>query len=230
MEDLAVIFDMDGVIVDSEPVYRRLNKSIFKELDIKVDEDTQLSFIGGTTRRKWTILKEKFSLSQSVEELILLQHSIFSQEEWDFNRLLFPEALPLLMSLKQQGIPTALASSSDRKRIDLALEQCQLSEYFNEVICGEDFKNGKPHPDIFLHSAEKLGISPTSCVVIEDSHNGLTAAKRANMYSIGVKHKQINMDLSLANQIVNSLSEINLEKLKELFKIPNVKNDMLSRK
>jgi beta-phosphoglucomutase-like phosphatase (HAD superfamily) len=65
--DLAVIFDMDGVIVDSEPVYRRLNKSIFKELDIKVDEDTQLSFIGGTTRRKWTILKEKFSLSQSVE-------------------------------------------------------------------------------------------------------------------------------------------------------------------
>ncbi|WP_078409874.1 HAD family hydrolase [Priestia abyssalis] len=217
MKKLAVIFDMDGVIVDSEPIYRSLNEEIFKELKIQVDETTKLSFMGGTTKRKWTILKEKFLLSQSVEELIHLQNSIFSQKGWDFKQILFSEAIPLLKSLKDQGIPTVLATSSDKTRVQAVLDQCELRSYFNEIVCGVDFERGKPNPDIFLHAAEKLGISATNCVVIEDSYNGLTAAKRANMYCIGVRHKLINMDLSQADRIVDSLSEVQVAELKGLF-------------
>lgn len=217
MKNLAVIFDMDGVIVDSEPIYRSLNEDIFKILKIQVDETTKLSFMGGTTKRKWTILKEKFSLSQSLEELIALQNSIFTKQEWDFKQILFSEAIPLLKSLKEQGIPTVLATSSDKKRIQAVLDQCELRAYFNEIVCGVDFERGKPDPEIFLHAADKVGVPAKNCIVIEDSYNGLTAAKRADMYCIGVRHKLINMDLSQAERIVNSLSEIRVAELKQLF-------------
>ncbi|MFP7223930.1 HAD family phosphatase [Priestia filamentosa] len=214
MKQIAVIFDMDGVIVDSEPVYRRLNEKIFKKLNIKVDEETKLSFIGGTTERKWTILKNKYLLSQSVEELMTLQNIVFSQKEWNFRDILYPEAIPLLKLLKEQSIPTVLATSSDKTRIQAVLDQCGLKKYFNEVVCGVDFERGKPDPDIFLNAAEKVGVPPENCVVIEDSYNGITAAKKANMYGIGVRHKEINMDLSQADETVDSLSEVDIEKLK----------------
>jgi beta-phosphoglucomutase len=217
VSNLAVIFDMDGVIVDTEPFYRRYNQEIFKKLDIHVDEITQRSYMGGTAKRKWSLLKEKYSLPQSVEELIELQHTIFSQKEWDYKQLLFPEVLPLLMSLKKHGIPTALASSSEMRRIQTVMDQCELREYFNEIITGEDFERGKPDPQIFLHAAERLGVSVSNCIVIEDSYNGVTAAKTVNMYCIGVRHKQINMDLSQADRIVTSLAEVNVAELKEVF-------------
>ncbi|MCM3569867.1 HAD family phosphatase [Neobacillus mesonae] len=217
MSNLAVIFDMDGVIVDTEPIYRRYNQEIFKKLDIQVDEITQRSYMGGTAKRKWSIIKEKYSLPQSVEELIALQRTIFSQKEWDYKQLLFPEVLLLLMSLKKHGIPTALASSSEMRRIQTVIDQCELRDYFNEIISGEDFERGKPDPQIFLHAAEKMGVSVSNCIVIEDSYNGVTAAKTANMYCIGVRHKQISMDLSQADRIVTSLAEVNVAKLKELF-------------
>ncbi|MFP3126431.1 HAD family phosphatase [Ectobacillus funiculus] len=221
MKELAVIFDMDGVIVDSEPIYRRLNEDIFKILKVQVDENTKLSFMGGTTKRKWTILKEKFSLSQSLEELIALQNSIFTKQEWDFKQILFSEAIPLLKSLKEQEIPTVLATSSDKKRIQAVLEQCELRSYFNEIVCGVDFERGKPDPEIFLHAADKVGVSAKNCVVIEDSYNGVTAAKRADIYCIGVRHKLIDMDLSQADRVVDSLSEVRVAELKQLFERPS---------
>ncbi|MGG1216584.1 HAD family phosphatase [Priestia endophytica] len=218
MGKLAVIFDMDGVIIDSEPIYRSWNKDVFKKLKIQVDEETQLSFVGGTAKRKWTILKEKFSLSPSVEELICLQNEIFSQKEWAFKSLLSPAVLPLLQELKEHRIPTTLASSSNKKKISAVLDQCELRAYFDEVISGEDFEKGKPDPDIFLHVAEKLGVPTSTCVVIEDSYNGLTAAKRAGMHCIGVRHKEIHMNLSQADRIVASLGEIHIEELKSFLK------------
>lgn len=213
VKKIAVIFDMDGVIIDSEPVYRMWNKDLFKELQIEVDEETQLSIIGGTAKRKWNILKDKFLLPHSIEELIQIQNSVFSKKEWNFKQLLFPDALPLLKQLKEAGIPAALASSSEKKRINAVLEQCNLNPYFQEVISGEDFERGKPYPDIFLHASEKLEVPAGNCVVIEDSYNGVTAAKKAHMYCIGVRHEQIVMDLSQADHIVTSLKDINIKEL-----------------
>ncbi|MDP4084819.1 MAG: HAD family phosphatase [Bacillota bacterium] len=206
----AFIFDMDGVIVDSEPRYRDLNRELFKELNVDVDEETRKSFIGGSSTRKWKFMKEKFSLLQSVEELQAFQRERFLKKDWNFQEILFPGAIPLLTLLKKHNIPTALASSSDKMRINMVLEQCHLHDFFDYTISGEDFENGKPFPDIFLAAAKKLTIPPAKCVVIEDSNNGITAAKKANMYCIAVKHKEIEMDITMADKIVNSLFEIDV--------------------
>ena len=114
-----------------------------------------------------------------------------------------------------------LATSSDKKRIQAVLDQCELRAYFNEIVCGVDFERGKPDPEIFLHAADKVGVSAKNCIVIEDSYNGLTAAKRADMYCIGVRHKLINMDLSQADRVVDSLSEVRVAELKQLFERPS---------
>lgn len=103
MKKISLIFDMDGVIIDSEPVYRQWNKDLFQELHIEVDEDTELSIIGGTAKRKWGILKEKFLLPQSIEELMQIQNDHFSKREWNFQQLLFPEVLPFLKRLQKKG-------------------------------------------------------------------------------------------------------------------------------
>lgn len=213
MEIQAFIFDMDGVIVDSEPVYREFNWELFKELNIEVDEKTRQRFIGGSSKRKWQYLKEHFSLNQSVEELVAFQKERSTQKTWNFNEILFPGVIPLLTELKKLNIPTALASSSDKIRIQMVMEQCGLHEYFDEIVSGEDFENGKPFPDIFLSAADKIKIPPSNCLVIEDSSNGITAAKCANMYCIAVKHKDISMDLTQADQIVNNLFEVNVAEL-----------------
>jgi beta-phosphoglucomutase len=211
MKQMAVIFDMDGVIIDSEPLYLTLNKELFKTLQIQVDEDMLHSFIGGAAKRKWGILKEKFLLIQNVEELLQLENDTFSKQKWDFKQILKPEVIPLLEKLKMQKIPVALASSSGMSRINAVLEQCELGTYFDVIVSGENFERSKPYPDIFLHTAEKLGVPNENCIVIEDSYNGLTAAKKADMYCIGVRHKQIKMDLAQADRIVDSLSEIQIK-------------------
>lgn len=207
---IGFIFDMDGVIVDSEPVYDSWNEELFKELGLEVDAQTRKSFIGVSAKRKWEILKDRFTIEQEIDDLLNMQKKSFSRE-WDFTNVLFPEVIPFLEKLIELKIPVAIASSSDYHRINQILSQCKLKTYFNKITSGEDFTNGKPHPDIFLRAANELGCLTENCIVVEDSFNGVTAAKKAGMYCIGVKHKDIKMDLSGADLIVDSLIEVPID-------------------
>lgn len=216
MSSYAVIFDMDGVIVDSEPVFKALNKELFQTLNITVPEDIQSLFVGGSAYRKWRLIKEHCGLTQTLEELISYQRGFFQTKEISFEELLFPGVRPLLERLKSNNIPMALASSSDKERINKVIEQCNLFGFFKVVVSGEEFEESKPDPEIFLHTASKLGIEPKKCIVIEDSFNGLTAAARAGMKKIGVKHKQISMDLSLADVTISSLEELGTGSLSQM--------------
>lgn len=210
MENLGVIFDMDGVIIDSEPVYQALNRKIFKQLGIEVDKQFQLEYVGVTKWRKWQLLKDQYQLHQSIDELIALQEEVFSQEYWDYKSLLFPEVTPLLLKLVTLNIPIALATSSVRKKVDQVLKQCGLQDYFSVIVTGDEVVRGKPDPEIFLTAAKKLKLPPEKCIVIEDSYNGILAAKKAKMYGIGVKHPAINVNLSIADKVIHSLKEIEI--------------------
>lgn len=210
MKKHGVIFDMDGVIIDSEPVFQFLNKEIFKQLGIEVDDRFQLEFTGVTKWRKWELLKERYSLPHSVNELIEIQNRIFSQANWDYKNLLFPGVTPLLKKLQSVNQPTALASSSDRLVVNKVLNQCGLRDYFKKTITGDEVVNGKPDPEIFLTAAKKLELPPEDCIVIEDSFNGLLAAKKANMYGIGIRNPHFDVDLSIADNIVDSFKEIEI--------------------
>jgi beta-phosphoglucomutase len=216
MVKYAVIFDMDGVIVDSEPVYRVWNQELFQHLNINVPEEIRAQLIGGNAQNKWRIIKEHCQLSKTVEELIDFQHTFFHSKEFHFGDILFPGVRTLIHNLKREGIKIALASSSDKGRINRVLKDCDIEHIFDVVVSGDEFADSKPHPDIFLHTASSLEIKPDQCIVIEDSYNGLLAATRAGMRKIGVKHKTITMDLSLADLTIASLEELNLEILKRM--------------
>ncbi|MFC0272614.1 HAD family hydrolase [Metabacillus herbersteinensis] len=216
MQNFAVIFDMDGVIVDSEPMYQNWNHQLFEELNITVPVQIRSQFVGISPKRKWHLIKEHCGITESIEELVLNQRRFFGDKSVNFKDILFPGTLPLLELLKGKGIKLALASSSDRERINSVLSSCDLVKYFDEIVSGHEFEESKPHPDIFLHTAKKLGIEPEECIVIEDSIYGLTAATRAGMKKVGVKHKRIPMDLSLADITIESLEELNYEALENL--------------
>lgn len=210
MKGRGVIFDMDGVIINSEPVYRDMNIEIFKHLGIEVEEKHQLEYIGVTKWKKWELLKERYQLPLSIEELIEVQRGFFSKAVWDYKSLLFPQVITLLEKLKSKNIPMALASSSGRETVDKVLKSCGLTEYLKKTVSGDEVVNGKPDPEIFLKAAQKIELPPEQCIVIEDSYNGLVAAKKANMYGIGVRHQGIGMDLSIADEVVDSLAEIEI--------------------
>jgi beta-phosphoglucomutase len=131
MCSFSVIFDMDGVIVDSEPLYTRWNQQMFIQLDIEIPKDIRSQCVGA--KRKWSIIKEHCGLSQPLEELLQYQKDFFRGQPYHFGDILFSGVRPLLESLKNEGIKLALASSSERERINRVLNDCELEQYFDVV-------------------------------------------------------------------------------------------------
>lgn len=213
----AVIFDMDGVIIDSEPLHHEVNKKIFNKLGINVSDEEYQSFIGTSNTYMWTILKEKHGLTESIDELNQLQLTENIDYLNNHQENPIPGILALLNLFKEYGLKIALASSSPIEYIKKVLENLGLEAYFDITISGESFERGKPYPDIFLHTAKVLGVNPEECVVIEDSQNGVKAARNAGMKIVGYQNVNSgNQDLSEADMVVNSLEKIGIEVFKEL--------------
>lgn len=150
----AVIFDMDGVIVDSEPVYRLWNQELYQQLKIFVPEEIRLQLIGGSTKRKWQLIKDHCGLSQTVEDLTQYQYEYFQAKQFCFKDIQFPAVLPLTESLKSNGVRMALASSSDRERINRVVKDCELEHLFDVVVSGEEFADSKPESRDFPADGE----------------------------------------------------------------------------
>jgi HAD superfamily hydrolase (TIGR01509 family) len=184
----AVIFDMDGVIIDSEPFHWEVNKRIFKSLGIDVSDEEYYRYIGVSNTNMWTAIRHGHGLRQSVGELVEMQ--VNGNVEFMKRERVDPVdgVIALIVALKEAGLLLGIASSSPHRIIELVLEKFSLRRYFNGVVSGEDFKNGKPAPDIFLAAAAMLKVSPGECVVIEDATHGVEAAKAARMKCIGFKN------------------------------------------
>ncbi|MFW6310195.1 MAG: HAD family hydrolase [Prolixibacteraceae bacterium] len=206
----AVIFDMDGVLVDSEPFYVEVEQKNFKKLGLKVSQEEHITYQGTATGLMWKIVIEKHGLSHSVEELVEMTNSVVTPY---FASLEIIESMPgvreLIQLLHKKNIPLGLASSSYPDVIEIILQKTELKKYFSAVIDSQMAGSSKPEPDIFLLTAEKLGVKPGKCAVIEDSTNGIKAAKRAGMYCIafagpGSEHQ----DQSEADWIINDFNEI----------------------
>ena len=113
--------------------------------------------------------------------------------------------------LYENKFKLAVASSAKRERIELVLNRFELTSYFDVIVSGYEVSNSKPHPDIFLKAAEKLKVDPKECIVIEDSANGIRAAKLANMFWIGYNNPISNQDLSEADIIINDFNDFDIE-------------------
>lgn len=207
----AVIFDMDGVIVDSEPIHFKSDKMTMNHYDKVISDEELNNYVGISNPVMWSELRDKYILIASVEEL--LEKQLFYKKHLIGNTKLEPiEGIrQLLDEIKSCGIRIGLASSSSKEFINFILNNIGLKEYFEVIVSGEDVKRGKPSPDIFLKTAELLKVEPLNCLVIEDSAHGVKAAKLAQMKCIGFNNPNSGkQDLSLADAIVNSIVEIDL--------------------
>jgi len=206
-----VIFDMDGVLIDTEPLHRHAFFTQFAELGIAVSVAEYATFLGQSTRNVFQKLKQQFGLPQDVETLLLRKRTLFNEAfDTDATLDLLPGARTLLDDLRAHQVPLALASSASNATIGRVFARFGLASYFGpRVVSGEDFPRSKPDPAIFLRAAELTGAPPAACVVIEDSENGVAAAKAAGMYCIGyASPHSTGQNLHLADRVIQQFSEL----------------------
>jgi len=208
-----VIFDMDGVIVDTELVHRYAYFKHFEELQIVVPDEMYTTFTGLSTRNTFQKIKDHFGLNEDVEDLILRKRALFNDAFDTKEDLYLLEGVgELIQDFYQNGMQLIVASSASKVTIDRVFRRFDLHRYFTHIVSGEDFPKSKPHPAIFEHAAS-LSVAPKeNCIVIEDSTNGIKAAKAAGIFCVGYNslHSK-DQDLSLADTIVNHFSELNYE-------------------
>jgi HAD superfamily hydrolase (TIGR01509 family) len=209
---------MDGVIVDTEPVHRYAYFKQFEEMNVAVTEELYTSFTGNSTRNIFQKLKEKFNLEQDVEDLILRKRSIFNDAFDSKEDLELLEGVEnLIKELHENGVQLILASSASKVTIERVFSRFKLHQYFTHLVSGEDFPKSKPHPAIFEHAAS-LSIAPKeSCIVIEDSTNGIKAAKAAGILCVGYNsiHSEAQ-DLSQADVVINHFNELGFDEVKNI--------------
>ncbi|RXR19043.1 HAD family hydrolase [Flavobacterium amnicola] len=213
-----VIFDMDGVIVDTEPVHKFAYHQHFKELNIEVSDEMYATFTGNSTRNVFQKLKETFGLKEDVEDLILRKRHLFN-EAFDTkpDLELIEGVLHLIQDFHQNGMQLIVASSASNSTINRVFNRFNLNQYFNYKVSGEDFPKSKPHPTIFLHAASLSANTKDECVVIEDSTNGILASNAAGIFCIGYDSANSkHQDLSLADMVIQHFSEINAEKVQKI--------------
>lgn len=205
-----VIFDMDGVLVDTEPLHHDAFFRHFAELGITVSDELYGTFLGASTRNVYQQVKQHFNLPQELDALMDRKRELFAKAFDESKELdLLPGARQLVESLHQRGVPLVVASSASRGTIDRVFTRFGLYPFFAHIVSGEDFAKSKPDPAIFLRAAELTNTLPTACLVIEDAANGVAAAKAAGMYCIGYRseHSQ-GQDLHQADRIVAKLKEL----------------------
>ncbi|HLV10072.1 MAG TPA: HAD family phosphatase [Halanaerobiales bacterium] len=213
----AVIFDMDGVIIDSEPIHQMVNKSIFSTLGINISAEEYNSFIGLSNTEMWTYLKEKYDFKEDVKELKARQLKGNLQYLNNNSEKMVHGIKKLLDLFSKHNLNLAVASSSPLEYINNVLINLDINDYFEIRVSGEAFEKGKPFPDIFIYTAKLLKVMPEECVIIEDSENGVLAAKEAGIRVVGYKNKNSGkQDLSAADLIVNSLKGLEIKDFERL--------------
>ena len=215
-----VIFDMDGVIVDTEPVHRYAYYQHFSELGIEVPEEMYTSFTGFSTKNTYQKVKEHFQLTQEVNELVLRKRALFN-EAFDTkpDLELIEGVRALIVHLHQQGMELILGSSASKSTIHRVFNRFELFPYFTHIVSGEDFPQSKPNPAIFIHAASLAKIKAKEhCLVIEDSTNGIKAANAAGIKVLGYQSQNSKQqDYRTADFVIESFLDVDAKHLAQLF-------------
>ena len=211
----AVIWDMDGVIADSGPYHLAAWQEIFGERGVKF---TAVDFNHCFGLRNDDIIRNTLGKDISQAEV----DAIAREKEITFRRLAgdkikpLPGALELLRLLKDNGFSMAIASSTPAENIELVTGTLGIAGFFQALVTGHDVTEGKPSPRVFLLAAQRLGVEPANCLVIEDAVAGVTAARRAGMACLAVTNTHPGQKLSQADLVVDSLEKVTLDDIKKL--------------
>lgn len=209
----AIIFDMDGVLIDSEPMHlEAANRILGREGHALSAKDNE-PYLGWNEEAYWTDLKRRFALRDEVSRYIHDRHEVLVE--------MLREELPVsegveevIAALRDAGLALAVASSSERDLIDHVLEGSGLGRYFEVVASGDEVKCAKPDPEIFLLAAERLGKKPEECLVFEDSVNGVNAARAAGMRCVRVITEMTrNLEFPMVDQEIMGFTNLDANEL-----------------
>lgn len=212
---MAIIFDMDGLMVDSEPLHYQVRDEILTKHGKHMNMDFESKILGRSLREVEEMVKAEFVLEESVEWL-MAEHQRRFLELIKTELKLRLGLIDLLKSLQDQKAKMAVASSQQPEYVNWVVDHFNLRPYFQEVLTAEDVNGkAKPDPGIFLKTAERLGVNPVECIVLEDTVNGILAAKAAGMKAIAVYDKDFTKakDFPMADLVRTSLEEITLKDL-----------------
>jgi HAD superfamily hydrolase (TIGR01509 family) len=206
----AVIFDLDGVLADSEPWWNEIDKKLLGEYGVVYRGEYHRNVLGVSYQLAVEFYKKAFGLTAPTEELMRRRGEIAA--EFFANRVgLFPSTRQTLEHLRQMNLHLAVATSSVSASARPFLDRYQLTAFFDVIVTGDEIERGKPHPDIYLRAAEKLGVPATECLVIEDALSGIAAGKAAEMRVAAIPDTRF-VDAreyeKEANYLLRDLSEI----------------------
>lgn len=210
IEKKAVIFDMDGVIIDSEPIHSRVKMDTFAHFGLPFDEKDLIHYMGRTSRVIFEDTLRKFGRTDvTAADMAAYKHDHYLEvlESGEIEPV--TGSVEFIQRLHAAGIPLALATSSNVRAMNAVLDSFGIRKYFTSILSGGELPESKPHPAIYLISAERLGVKPEDCMVVEDTTNGIRAAKAAGMYCVAYRNPNSGeQDLSLADEIVDDFSKI----------------------
>lgn len=205
----AVVFDMDGVLLDSEPLHDRTNIEILKSYGINADASVTDPFVGRTSEALWTELKGIYHISDSVEELI--------ERQWSMNIKALPSSEieaskgleDVLAYILENELSASVASSSRGDFVQAVFDHLNLWPFMEAYTSGQEIEHGKPAPDIYILAARKIGVRAEECLAVEDSTAGVRSAKAAGMITVGYRNPTSQgQDVGMADYVVDCLSDI----------------------
>ena len=209
MKFSAVIFDFDGVIVDSERYWFQAEYDSYAKLVPNWTKELNAQVVGMAMSNTHTLLVEQCGLDMSIEHFLEFSDGI-AQQAYKHSQAI-PGVHELIHTLKAQEKKVAIGTSSFTRWIQPVLKRIELAEAFDTIVTADQLPagRGKPKPDIFLEAAHRLDRAPEQCMVIEDSINGIKAAKNSNMYCIALRSEwNASVDLSGADVVITQLSEV----------------------
>jgi HAD superfamily hydrolase (TIGR01509 family) len=210
----AVVFDLDGVLVDSEHIWDRAREELARERGGRWHDGAQRDMMGMSSTEWSRYMHDTIGLPESPEEI--------SDDVVRRLDQIYREHLPLIEGAAEvverlaARWPLAVASSSNRPLIDLVLELSGLARFFSATVSSEEVPLGKPAPDVYLEAAKRLAVEPTACAAVEDSHNGILSAKAAAMRVIAVPNRVYPPRaeaLAVADDVLGSIADLTPERI-----------------
>ncbi len=204
----AVIFDLDGVIINSEPLHDESTAIVLQKNGISISEKERKQFLGLNDKEIFSQVVKENKLKKTPEDLIQEREKVYFDLIKKKGLDLFPGVLEAIQKFSKR-YKLAITTSSEKSKVDFTLKKFNLSQYFPIIITGEDITKGKPDPEPYIKTIKQLGVKSKECLVIEDSINGMKSALDAGCFCIAVTNTFPAAQLKQADMIVQNISEIN---------------------
>jgi len=212
-----IVFDMDGVLIDSNPYHKKALKSFAKRYGYDLGEEELRAKVYGRQNKEWIPNLFNREMSQDEIEKYAEEKELSFQKIYDKDIEAVTGLIPFLRTLRDSNVPRAIATSAPQMNVDFVFRKTEIGDYFGLVLNDSHVKRGKPDPEIYLKASELLGFEPADCIVFEDSLSGVEAAQRANCRVIAVATTHEAEEFGKVDMVIRDFTEITLEQIHRLY-------------